>query len=84
MDYEIKFVANENRSIALIKNKIIGECDFDVDGDTWLITHTFVDEKYGGRGIAKKLVLAIVDEAEKKNKKIIPLWSYAKKVLGKE
>lgn len=84
ISFKIKYVEKENRSVAIVDNNIIGECDYEVDNNKWVITHTIVNEEYGGRGIAKKLVLAIVDEARKKNIKIIPVCSYAKKVLEKE
>lgn len=84
ISFKINYVEKENRSVAIVDNNIIGECDYEVDNNKWVITHTIVSEEYGGRGIAKKLVLAIVDEARKNNIKIIPLCSYAKKVLEKE
>lgn len=84
INFLIKYVEKENRSVALVDNNIIGECDYEIDNNKWVITHTLVDEAYGGRGIAKKLVLAIVDEARKKGIKIIPICSYARKVLEKE
>ena len=84
ISFKINYVEKENRSVAIVDNNIIGECDYEVDNNKWVITHTIVSEEYGGRGIAKKLVLAIVEEARKKNIKIIPLCSYAKKVLEKE
>jgi len=84
INFVIKYKELENRAVAIVDNNIIGECDYEVDNNKWVITHTFVSEEYGGRGIAKKLVLTIVDEARKKNIKIIPLCSYAKKVLEKD
>lgn len=84
ISFKINYKELENRSVAIVDNNIIGECDYEVDNNKWVITHTIVSEEYGGRGIAKKLVLAIVDEARKNNIKIIPLCSYAKKVLEKE
>ena len=83
-DILIKFVKEENRSVALDDDKVIGECDFEIKDNKFVITHTLVSEEYGGRGIAKRLVLAIIDEARKENKKIIPVCSYAKKMLEKE
>ena len=80
----VKFIKQENRSVALDDDKVIGECDFEIKDNKWVITHTLVSEEYGGRGIAKRLVLAIIDEARKENKKIIPVCSYAKKMLEKE
>ena len=64
----VKYIEQENRSVALNNNKVIGECDFEIKNNKIVITHTIVSEEYGGRGIAKRLVLAIIDEARKENK----------------
>ena len=80
----VKYIRQENRSVALDDDKVIGECDYEINNNKWVITHTLVSEEYGGRGIAKGLVLAIIDEARKQNIKIIPVCSYAKKMLEKE
>ncbi len=78
---EIKFLKSENKSIALDDNKIIGECQFVEEKNTWNIIHTFVSNEYRGQNIARKLVECVIEEAEKNNKKIIADCSYAKKVL---
>ena len=78
---EIKFLKSENKSIALEDNKIIGECQFVEEKNTWNIIHTFVSNEYRGQDIARKLVECVIEEAEKNNKKIIADCSYAKKVL---
>ena len=67
--------------VASIGDEVIGECEFESEDDTWTILHTGVDEAYGGRGIAKKLVISVAEAAIKYNKKIVPLCTYAKKVL---
>ena len=78
---EIKFLKSENKSIALEDNKIIGECQFVEEKNTWNIIHTFVSNEYRGQNIARKLVECVIEEAEKNNKKIIADCSYEKKVL---
>ncbi|MFD1472526.1 GNAT family N-acetyltransferase [Companilactobacillus mishanensis] len=42
------------------------------------IDHTFVDKKYGGQGLAGKLLTAMLEYAEKENLKIVPVCEYAK------
>ena len=44
----------------------------------FVIDHTGVKEKFGGKGLAKKLVMAGVEYARENDKKIIPLCPYAK------
>lgn len=82
---EVQIVLEENkkRSIAYLDGKQIGECDFVIQGDTWFITHTEVLPEYGGQGIARKLVMAIAEAAQAKEIPLVPLCSYAVKVLKK-
>ena len=46
-----------------------------------IIDHTQVFEGFEGRGIARQMVLAAVDFARANSHKIIPVCSYAQKVL---
>ncbi len=78
----IEFEGQSNRAVAYDNDKEIGVCEFHVDSLYWSIDHTYVDPNYGGRGIAKKLVLSIVTQARAKGVKLIPLCSYAAKVLS--
>lgn len=48
------------------------------------IDHTYVSEKLRGQGIAALLLEKVVEYARQKNKKIIPICSYAKEKLVKE
>ena len=77
----INFNQRESRSVALNKGNIIGYCQYKEDNNVWSITHTVVKQEFGGRGIAKRLVLAVIEEARKQNKKINPICSYAKKMM---
>lgn len=77
----INFNQRESRSIALNEGNIIGYCQYKEENNIWSITHTVVKQEFGGRGIAKRLVLAVIDEARKQNKKINPICSYAKKMM---
>ena len=79
----IPFEPENHRSAAYDGEKQVGECLLRVNGAEWTITHTGVDPSYGGRGIAKDLVLAVVEAARAANAKLIPRCSYAAKVLSK-
>lgn len=46
-----------------------------------VIDHTQVFDGYEGKGIARQMVLAAVDSARAKGRKIVPLCSYARAVL---
>jgi predicted GNAT family acetyltransferase len=46
-----------------------------------IFTRTEVPAPFRGRGIARKLVLAGFDDATKKHLRIVPICSYAARVL---
>ncbi len=46
------------------------------------INHTFVDSSLRGRGVADKLVRAVVSELRERNLKAVATCSYAKKWFG--
>ena len=79
----IQYESSSNRSAAYDGDHEIGECCYSVSGNTWTIYHTEVVPAYGGQGIAKKLVMAVKEAADKAGAEIISTCSYAYKVLGK-
>ena len=80
---KIIFVKEQNKSVAYDDNIQIGECDFIETENCWNIVHTEVDNSYQGRGIARKLIEKVIENAKENNKKVIAECSYAKKILEK-
>ncbi len=80
---DIIFEFENKRAAAYDNKKLIGKSTISSNEKFWIINHTEVDKNYTGQGIAKKLIKIIVDEARKKNLKILPLCSYAKKEFEK-
>lgn len=67
-----RFIIYENGEFA-------GEMTYTWAGkEKFIIDHTGVEEKFGGKGFAKELVMAGVAYARKNDLKIIPLCPYAK------
>ena len=82
---QIRYEADHCRSAAYDGEKRIGVAEFDAQDGRWSITHTEVDPAYGGQGIARRLIEEIVAEARRAGKKIVPLCSYAEKMMrGRE
>ncbi len=73
---------DNKRSTAVDKDQIIGQCNYSDNDDAINIYHTEVIPEYGGKGIAKRLVYKVMEEADRACKKINPTCSYAAKVLG--
>lgn len=73
-----RFVIYENEDFA-------GEMTYSWAGEEFfIIDHTLVEEKFGGKGYARQLVMSAVDFAREKNVKILPLCTYAKRVFDTE
>lgn len=51
------------------------------DERTMVIDHTYVADTLRGQGVGSVLVRKVAELARKENKKIIPLCSYAKRVM---
>ena len=49
-----------------------------------VIEHTVVDDRLGGRGVGKRLVLAGVEWARATGTKLVPRCSYARSVLERD
>lgn len=79
---EYRFEPEMNRSAAYADNELIGICDYVNQDGKWLITHTEVNPEFGGQGIARKLVLMIAKNAAESGIEVVPICSYAVKVLG--
>lgn len=69
--------------IILLENDIpAGEMTYVWAGkNKFIIDHTETYEDFGGKGYGKKLVLKGIEYAKEKGVKIIPLCTYAKKVM---
>ena len=82
---QIRYEAEHCRSAAYDGERRIGVAEFDAQDGRWSITHTEVDPAYGGQGIARRLIEEIIAEARRTGKKIVPVCSYAEKMMtGKE
>lgn len=81
---EIIFEKENKRSAAYDGKTFVGECTFmEYEGNKWILNHTFVDDAYGGRGIAGKLVEELLLQARLAGVKVEALCSYVIKYLEK-
>lgn len=71
------------RSVAFDGDREIGECDYEKTGEGWNIYHTGVDPEYQGKGLAKRLVFKVLEEAERSKAEVIASCSYAAKLIAK-
>lgn len=75
----------KGRFVIYEDGKEAGEMTFTWPGkDKFIIDHTETKKEFGGKGYAKKLVMAGVAFAREKGVKIIPLCPYAKSVFDRD
>lgn len=58
------------------QNEQIGQMTLSITNDIITVYHTEVNEKYNGKGYAKKMLDALVTYAQEHDYKIIPLCPY--------
>lgn len=76
---EVKLDLNENGQGHFYINdeeEQIAKMEFEISGGNITVSHTEVFPKAEGKGMAKKLFLAMVDYAEKNHLKVNPVCSY--------
>ena len=56
-------------------------CEYELDGDRMIFTHTVVPPELRGRGIAEKLVRAALAGAREQQRKVTPACSYVAKFI---
>lgn len=78
---EVRFEEDKQRAALYDGTKEIGACTFSQSEKIWIIDHTLVSSEYGGQGLARKLVDAVIDAAKERGVKIAATCPYALKVL---
>ncbi|GAB2641709.1 GNAT family N-acetyltransferase [Gordonia jinhuaensis] len=73
----------QERYEAKVNGEYVGYLDYVDEGGSVVITHTVVDQQYGGRGYASKLVRYVLDDLRGKDRTVVPLCSYVADYIGK-
>lgn len=80
--FQQKEEANTGQFEILEQDQVVGMIIYRWAGSsTIIIEHTETKKEFAGKGYAKQLVYKVVDFAKENDAKIIPLCSFAKKVM---
>lgn len=77
----VVYEAEKCRTAAYDQGKLIGECDYMVEGNMWNFCHTEVKEEYKGMGIAAKLVELLLNKCEEEGHEVKATCSYVKRYI---
>ena len=78
---DVRWNEEKCRSEAYDGDCMVGECEYQKTPECWVIFHTGVRPAYGGKGIAKRLVYAVLQAAEQQKTAVCATCSYAARVL---
>lgn len=74
-DIAVKHNAAEQRFETLVAGQL-AVCEYEIDGNRMVFTHTFVPSELRGRGIAEKLVRVALQTAREEKRDVVPACSY--------
>lgn len=83
MEYKIRHNQDESRFEALTNQEIIGVINYYIENDVVIVTHTGVEPKYEGQGIAGALTKDMLTYITKNNLRVNPLCSYTKAYIDR-
>jgi predicted GNAT family acetyltransferase len=72
----------ENRYEIYDGDKLAGFSDYQLTENTIAFTHTEVNPAFGGRGLARQLVVAELDDARRRGLAVLPFCPYVRKVIA--
>lgn len=73
---------SENRFETLV-NGHLAICEYQLEGDRMVFTHTFVPSQLRGRGIAQKLVEVALRNAMAEKRRVVPACSYVEAFIAR-
>lgn len=74
----------ENRYEIHDGEQLAGFAAYTLTGDTITFTHTEVDPAFGGRGLARQLVVTALDEARHRGLAVLPFCPYVRKIIAQD
>lgn len=78
-ELKIEHYETENLFRAIEDGNVVGHIEYEIDGQTMTITHTYAYIE--GRGIGRKLADAAISYARNRDMKIVPQCSYVKLLM---
>jgi hypothetical protein len=73
------FAVTHNEAEQRFEARILGElavCEYQIEGDRMVFTHTYVPTALRGRNVAAQLVRVALEHAKQCNLRVVPACSY--------
>ena len=82
-DIPVTHNEQENRFETLVLGQL-AVCEYQMQGERMIFTHTYVPPELRGRNIAQKLVRAALEFAKAKRFRVVPACSYVAAFIERE
>ena len=79
----MEYITERNRIYAVEGGEEVAEVTFPQRDDVYVINHTYVDDRFRGKGIASELVRRAVEEIERRGGHVEATCSYAQLWLAR-
>jgi len=76
MDVTVTNNESEHRYEATIDGELAGHMDYTLDGTRVTVTHTEVDPKFKGKGVAGALAQGAIDDMSTHGHRVVPQCDY--------
>jgi uncharacterized protein len=74
---------NLHRYEIYVDGELAGFTAYQPDGRRFAFTHTEIDQRFEGRGLASRLVAAALDDVRKNGGSVLPFCSYVRSYIAK-
>lgn len=64
------------------QGQLIGDIEYELRGPTVALIHTKVDEQFGGRGLAARLVAFALADVRAAGRQVLPVCPYVRRYVG--
>lgn len=81
-DIAVTHNESENRFETLVDGQL-AICEYRLEGDRMIFTHTFVPSQLRGRGVAQKLVEVALKHAMENKRRVVPACSYVEAFIAR-
>jgi predicted GNAT family acetyltransferase len=80
-DVQVRDISDESRYEIHVDGELAGFTEYAMHGDEIDFLHTEIDEKFGGRGLASRLIREVLDEARRRELRVMPYCPFVRKFV---
>jgi predicted GNAT family acetyltransferase len=80
-DVQVRDNSDESRYEIHVDGELAGFTEYATHGDEIDYLHTEIDKKFGGRGLASRLIREVLDDARRRELQVMPYCPFVRKFV---